>query len=81
MIRIFPYINVLVISQSKYYCQKQLKQAVKDQQFKIHIDDSSRRKRKKLEVVNLLLIVLYYEIRSVFKWQLEQPTCIEVVDW
>lgn len=67
MIRIFPYINVLVISQSKYYCQKQLKQAVKDQQFKIHIDDSSRRKRKKLEVVNLLLIVLYYEIRSVFK--------------
>lgn len=67
MIRIFPYINVLIISQSKYYCQKQLKQAVKDQQFKIHIDDSSRRKRKKLEVVNLLLIVLYYEIRPVFK--------------
>lgn len=69
MIRIFPYINVLIINQSKYryYCQKQLKQAVKDQQFKIHIDDSSRRKRKKLEVVNLLLIVLYYEIRSVFK--------------
>lgn len=67
MIRIFPYINVLIISQYKYYCQKQLKQAVKDQQFKIHIDDSSRRKRKKLEVVNLLLIVLYYEIRPVFK--------------
>lgn len=67
MIRIFPYINVLIIIQSKYYCQKQLKQAVKDQQFKIHIDDSSRRKRKKLEVVNLILTVLYYEIRLVFK--------------
>lgn len=49
MIRIFPYINVLIIS----HCQKQLKQAVKDQQFKIHIDDSSRRKRKKLESCEL----------------------------